>query len=197
MPKLGMEKIRRQQLIDATLVSIERHGLHATTIGTISKLAGVSAGIISHYFDGKAGLIEATIKYLLQQLKLDLLSALDDKELNHRERLHAIIDSNFSNTQQSNSAAVTWLAFWAQSMHSPELARLQRVNAARLESNLRYSLKRAIAPEHVDWCAKLLAAQIDGVWLRAALSQNQQEYVEGIENCKRLIEQVLKDYPLS
>lgn len=195
MPKLGMEKIRRQQLIEATLVSIEQHGLHGTTIGTISKQAGVSAGIISHYFDGKAGLIEATIKYLLQQLKLDLLSALEEQQLSHRERLHAIIDSNFSNTQQSNSAAVTWLAFWAQSMHSPELARLQRVNAGRLESNLKYSLRQTIAPEHVDWCAKLLAAQIDGVWLRAALSQEQSEYDEGIENCKRLIEQVLKDYP--
>ena len=50
MPKVGMEKVRRQQLIDATLSSIEQHGLQGTTIVTISKLAGVSSGIISHYF---------------------------------------------------------------------------------------------------------------------------------------------------
>jgi len=195
MPKLGMEKIRRQQLIEATLASIEQHGLHGTTIVTISKLAGVSTGIISHYFNGKAGLIEATVKYLLQQLKVDLLAALEQK-LSHHARLHAIIDANFSSLQQSHQAAVTWLAFWAQSMHSPELARLQRVNAARLESNLKYSLKHTVKEDQVGWCAKMLAAQIDGVWLRAALSQDINAYAQGVETCKRLIDKVVNDYPI-
>jgi len=65
MPKVGMEPVRRQQLIDATIESVAELGLQGTTINSISKKAGLSSGIISHYFGGKQGLIEATVRYLL------------------------------------------------------------------------------------------------------------------------------------
>ena len=68
MPRPSMIMVRKQQLIDATLVSVGHHGLHNTTINTISGLAGLSSGLISHYFGGKQGLIEATQKYLIELL---------------------------------------------------------------------------------------------------------------------------------
>ena len=195
MPKIGMEKIRRQQLIDATLESIEMHGLQGTTISTISKLAGVSTGIISHYFGGKAGLLEACVKYLLFTLREDLFTNLKSGNTDHKSRLYAIIDANFNGLHKSHKAAVTWLAFWAQSMHSEELARLQRINAARLVSNLKYSFRHLVSNEQVSWCANMLAAQIDGFWLRSALSNNQQGYADAVDTCKRLINKVIEDYP--
>lgn len=195
MPKIGMEKIRRQQLIDATLESIEMHGLQGTTISTISKLAGVSTGIISHYFGGKAGLLEACVKYLLLSLRKDLFTNLRNSKSDHKSRLYAIIDANFNGLQQSQKAAVTWLAFWAQSMHSEELARLQRINASRLVSNLKYSLRHLVAKDQVSWCANMLAAQIDGFWLRSALGNDEQAYADAIETCRRLINKVIEDYP--
>ena len=195
MPKVGMEKIRRQQLIEATLESIEAHGLQGTTISTISKAAGVSTGIISHYFGGKAGLLEATVKYLLFTLREDLFANLNKGKSDHLSRLYAIIDANFSSLQKSHKAAVTWLAFWAQSMHSEELARLQHINASRLVSNLKYSFRHLVAKEQVTWCANMLAAQIDGFWLRSALSNDEQAYQDAVETCKRLINKVINDYP--
>ena len=77
MPKVGMEPIRRQQLIDATIESVAQRGLQATTINSISKNAGLSSGIISHYFGGKQGLIEATVRYLLTSLKQELVCKLE------------------------------------------------------------------------------------------------------------------------
>ena len=192
-----MEKMRRQQLIDATLTSIELHGLQGTTILTISKIAGVSSGIISHYFGGKAGLLKACVQYLLHSLRQELIVNLADKQTSHKDRLYAIIDANFGGLQRSPRAAVTWLAFWNQSMHSEELARLQRINAARLVSNLKYSLKYLIAEDHVHWCAEMLAAQTDGVWLRAALSKNELAYKTGVDTCKRLIDNMIENYPKS
>lgn len=197
MPKVGMEKMRRQQLIDATLSSIELHGLQGTTIVTISKIAGVSSGIISHYFGGKAGLLEACVQYLLHSLRQELITSLAKQQTDHKGRLYAIIDANFDGLQRSPRAAVTWLAFWNQSMHSQELARLQHINAARLVSNLKYSLKHLVAKEQVDWCAEMLAAQTDGVWLRAALSKNELAYKAGVDTCKRLIDQMIENYPKS
>ena len=69
MPKVGIEPVRKQQLIEATLKSIEVNGFQGTTIVTISRLAGMSSGIISHYFGGKQGVIQAAVRHLLEQLQ--------------------------------------------------------------------------------------------------------------------------------
>lgn len=53
MPKVGMQPIRRRQLIDATLEAINEVGMHDATIAQIARRAGVSTGIISHYFKDK------------------------------------------------------------------------------------------------------------------------------------------------
>ncbi len=70
MPKVGMEPVRKKQLIEATLEVMAEVGYHGTTISLISKRAGLSSGIISHYFGDKQGLIEATMRHLLDALKI-------------------------------------------------------------------------------------------------------------------------------
>ena len=76
MPKVGMEPIRRQQLIEATITSISRYGYADATISRISKEAGVSTGIVHHYFGSKDDLLEATMRTLLQQLRQDMVDRL-------------------------------------------------------------------------------------------------------------------------
>lgn len=197
MPKVGMEKLRKKQLIEATLVSVERHGLQGTTIMTISKIAGVSAGIISHYFGGKQALLEATVRHLLDELKIGLLESVNQQDLTPKQRLMAVVDTNFTPSQSSDKSATTWLAFWAQSMHEPGLLRLQSVNAARLESNLRYSLRALIQPQQVDSAAKQIAAMIDGFWLRCALTkQGEVGFEAGRNSCKTFIELIIEKYGL-
>ena len=48
MPKVGMEPLRKRQLIEATVASLHSHGFADTTVQTISRAAGVSPGIIHH-----------------------------------------------------------------------------------------------------------------------------------------------------
>lgn len=59
MPKVGMQPIRRSQLIHATLEAVDQVGMGDASIALIARLAGVSNGIISHYFQDKNGLLEA------------------------------------------------------------------------------------------------------------------------------------------
>jgi TetR/AcrR family transcriptional repressor of bet genes len=168
MPKLGMEPIRRRQLIDATIVSNGRYGLADPTVQRISREAGVSSGIIHHYFGGKNELLEATMRSLLQLLRKDVVAALGTAR-SAEERLIAIIDSNFAASQFQGGVITAWLAFWAQVPHVPALRRLQRINALRLRSNLLHSLRRLLPRESAEQTARGLAALIDGLWLRAAL----------------------------
>ncbi|MCJ8169548.1 transcriptional regulator BetI [Atopomonas sediminilitoris] len=170
MPKVGMQPVRRRQLIEATLSSIDQHGLHNTTIVTISRLAGVSSGIISHYFGGKNGLLEASMRHLLKELgnAYQARAALVDRD-DGQARVMAVVDANFDRVQTSPAACKTWLAFWAEAMHQPELARLQRVNAKRLLSHLRGALRTLLPAPRAQLAAQGLAALIDGIWLRGAL----------------------------
>lgn len=195
MPRPPMKAVRQQQLIDATLVSVERHGLHNTTINTISGLAGLSSGLISHYFGGKQGLIEATQKYLLDQLKQALLSRTADKNMLPLERLHAIVDANFTELQRSRPATKTWLSFWSQAMHEQGLARLQHINSQRLYSNLLFSFKKLLPHPKTITAAKQTAAMIDGFWLRSALSPApEKEFEQAQILCKAFIEAVIMQY---
>ncbi len=50
MPKVGIKSIRKQQLIQATLAVINEVGMQEASFVLIARKAGVSAGIISHYF---------------------------------------------------------------------------------------------------------------------------------------------------
>lgn len=195
MPKVGMEKIRKQQLIEATLESVEKHGLQGTTISSISKLAGVSTGIISHYFGGKGGLIKGTTIYLLEQLRQDFLVQFNTQKPTAIERINYIINANFSTAQSSNRAAISWLSFWVLSMHSDELSQLQKVNHARLASNLRFAFKTLVKREYVDHCTSILAAQIDGQWLRCALSHSDEVmFATAANECKALAQQLIVQY---
>ncbi|WP_447929025.1 transcriptional regulator BetI [Vreelandella sp. EE27] len=171
MPKVGMEPIRRQQLIEATMTAIDEVGLAEVTILRIARHAGVSAGIISHYFGGKDGLLEATMRQILT----DLSQAVAKRrrgliERSARAHIGAIIEGNFDRSQVSGPAAKTWLAFWASSMHRPALARLQNVNDRRLYANLCSQFRKAMPREQAQNAARTLAALIDGLWLRGALT---------------------------
>lgn len=170
MPKQGMEPIRRKQLIDATLEAIDHYGLEDTTIARIARIAGVSAGIISHYFGGKDGLLEAAMRRVLSQLSTAVAERrhqVDEQDV--EGYLAAIIEGNFDRSQVSASAMKTWLAFWVSSMHHPRLKRLQSVNDRRLYSNLSHQFSRRMPRAQARDAARGLAALIDGLWLRGAL----------------------------
>ena len=171
MPKVGMQPIRRSQLITATLDAVDQVGMADASIAYIARLAGVSNGIISHYFRDKNGLLEATMRHLMQALSQAVVSrrqqlASDDPHLH----LQAIIDGNFDQSQVNGPAMKTWLAFWASSMHQPALHRLQRINDARLYSNLCVQFRQLLPADQAREAARGLAALIDGLWLRGALS---------------------------
>ncbi|UFQ98111.1 transcriptional regulator BetI [Pseudomonas wenzhouensis] len=171
MPKVGMQPIRRSQLIAATLEAVDQVGMADASIAYIARLAGVSNGIISHYFKDKNGLLEATMRHLMQALRdavAERRQALSDDS--PRAHLRAMIDGNFDDSQVSGPAMKTWLAFWASSMHQPALRRLQRVNDHRLYSNLCGQFHRALPQEQARQAARGLASLIDGLWLRGALS---------------------------
>jgi TetR/AcrR family transcriptional repressor of bet genes len=166
-----MQPIRRSQLIAATLEAVDQVGMGDASIAYIARIAGVSNGIISHYFKDKNGLLEATMRYLMSSLNSGVRerrAALTDDS--PRAHLRGIIEGNFDDSQVSGPAIKTWLAFWAASMHQPALRRLQRINDRRLDSNLCCQFRRVLPLADARAAARGLCSLIDGLWLRGALT---------------------------
>jgi len=170
MPKLGMEPIRRRQLIVATLAAIHEDGLGETTLARVSARAGLSTGLVNHYFNGKADLLEASLRWLAAGLRGEVVTRLAAARAPH-DRVLAVIDGNLSPRQFTPEAVAAWLAFWAEVRAHPRFARIQRIIARRLESNLLHGLRRLLPAAAARHAASGLGALIDGLWLRCALTE--------------------------
>lgn len=169
MPKVGMQEIRRKQLIEATIDTIEAYGFAETTIARISQRAGLSAGIIAHYFGGKNALLAATMRSLLDDLQVAVVGRLR-RAASPVQRIEAILDASFAPEQFTPRVSTVWLAFYGQARHSPELARLHRVYARRLRSNLRHAFRQFVPASESADAAEGTASMIDGIWVRSALA---------------------------
>ncbi|MGB0468381.1 MAG: transcriptional regulator BetI [Pontibacterium sp.] len=189
MPKVGMPEVRKPQLINATMEAIEAVGLQKASVAMISSYANVSPAIINHYFGGKEELLEATMRAVLRDLSLAVRRELGRVSSDDvMGRIIAIVAGNFDANQTAPKVAKTWVTFWAYGMHKPALHRLQRVNEKRLLSHLRYELKKVVSTKEAHFIAQGIAALIDGIWLRGALSP------EGVDQnlAKKLVTDYLK-----
>lgn len=168
MPKVGMEEIRRRQLIEATIASIHEVGFADSSLSRIASRAGVSTGIVHHYFRNKADLMEATLRQLGTSLRQSVVRRLTQAR-SPVERLLAVIDGNIDTDQFTPQGVSAWLAFWAMVPNNERLARVQNIIISRLHDNLTHALKLMGRRDAHDM-ASAISALIDGLWLRAALA---------------------------
>lgn len=59
---------KREAILHATLKLVSQHGFHGTSMAKIAAEAGVSAGIIYHYFESKDDVMNALYREIKQRL---------------------------------------------------------------------------------------------------------------------------------
>jgi betaine-aldehyde dehydrogenase len=163
------EETRRRQLIEVTIDSLAEVGFVGTTLAQIASRAGVTPGLVAHYFDDKDGLLDAAFRSLARRVARQVRARLRQVGT-PRGRIQAVIDANLAPEEFDQRTGTAWLAFWGQVPHFPRLKRIQSVYQRRMLSNLRSSLKKLVPADEAQSLAAMIAAMIDGVWLRAALS---------------------------
>jgi betaine-aldehyde dehydrogenase len=170
LPRDELEESRRGQLIAVTIDSLAELGYVSSTLAQIAGRAGVSPGLVAHYFGDKDGLLEAAFRSLSRRVG-DQVRARLARARTPRGRVQAVIDANLAPAEFDQRTGTAWLAFWGQVVHVPRLKRVQRVYQQRTLSNLQHALKRLLPADEARSLAYMIAAMIDGVWLRAALSE--------------------------
>ncbi|WP_066939665.1 TetR/AcrR family transcriptional regulator [Microtetraspora fusca] len=78
MPKQVDHAARREEIAQAALRLCARDGLAGVTIGQVAQEAGVSKGLVQHYFAGKADLLRASAHVMRGEIERRILEAVRD-----------------------------------------------------------------------------------------------------------------------
>jgi betaine-aldehyde dehydrogenase len=173
VPRDELEDARRAQLIEVTIDSLAEVGFVGTTLAEIAGRAGVSPGLVAHYFGDKDGLLEGAFRSLARVVAVRMRERFVLART-PRERVQAVIDANLGPENFDRRTGNAWLAFWGQVLHFEGLKRVQTAYQRRMLSNLRSDLLSLMPGDEARSLAAMIAAMIDGVWLRAALSEWQE-----------------------
>ncbi|WP_417523210.1 choline-responsive transcriptional repressor BetI [Marinovum sp.] len=172
MPKVGMEPIRREALIRATIAEIGAKGTLDITVSAIARRAGVSPALAHHYFGGKEQLFLSTMRHILSVYGADVRTALRGAA-SPEARLEAIVMAGFAPGHFHREVVSAWMNFYALALSSDDAARLLSIYQRRLRCNLRHALRPLVTDPSA--AAERIAAVIDGLYLREGLAPRETE----------------------
>ncbi|MBC2772587.1 TetR family transcriptional regulator C-terminal domain-containing protein [Rhizobium sp. AQ_MP] len=173
------EAERRKDLIAATLDSVSEHGLEGATVRDIAARAGVTGGLVRHYFSGKDEMIQAAYREMLAGMTGTAIDAMRGADADPRRRLREFIVANVSPPIADPKALSLWAAFIGRVRSNEDLARIHRENylvfIGILEDLIRAVLStRQQKPPfaEVRHLAVAINGLIDGLWLENSLASD-------------------------
>jgi AcrR family transcriptional regulator len=161
---------RRQALIEATARCLAARGAAGVSVRAICAEAGVSPGLLRHYFAGVSEAIAETYRWTGARVAAALGEAVAVAGSDRRARLLAYLTASFRPPIATGELLATWLAFWSLTRSDAAIAAVH----AEIYADFRGGIERLIAeagPELADsrLPAVALTALIDGLWLELSL----------------------------
>jgi AcrR family transcriptional regulator len=161
---------RRRSLLEATARCLAKRGAAGVSVRAICAEAGVSPGLLGHYFDGVSGAIAATYRWTGWRVSEALEQAVAEAGPEPRDRLVAYLTASFRPPIADPELLATWLAFWSLTRSDPAIAAVH----GEIYAEFRHGIVRLIAayrPGTLDprLPAVALTALIDGLWLELSL----------------------------
>ena len=165
---------RRDDLIAACLRSLAARGREGASVRRIAAEAGVSVGLIHHYFPSVDELVAAAYRRIAGRLAEDIEAEVA-KARTPTARLEAFIATSLSSPAVEASVLNAWLTFWSMIRSAPAVkaAHDETYGAyrARLETILTELAGDVAEPDFdVALAALGLTAMLDGLWLELCLN---------------------------
>lgn len=185
---------RRLALIEATIQSLKRDGHEGLSVRRIAQRAGVSLGLINHYFPAKDGLVAGAYRHFHRELVAGARRAVEMAGSGSaRARLRAFVEATFSRPNLDRDVLTVWVVFWGLYRQSAAIRRahgatyrgyvelLQQmfVELGRERGKLRFTARMA---------AIGLTAMLDGLWLEWCLDPKNFRPGEAIALCEAWID---------
>lgn len=181
---------RRRSLVEATVRCLARDGAQGISVRAICAEAGVSPGLLRHYFSGIDEAVAEAYRWTGTRVQAALEAAVAAAPPQPRQRLVAYLAASFAPPIADGDLLATWLAFWGLTKTDQQIADLHatiyRDYRAALET-----LLSACAPGDHRLNAIALTALVDGLWLELSLGSAPFTPVEASALCERWLDTLL------
>lgn len=166
------EEVRRAALIAATLDCITEGGPQAATVRAIALRAGVTPGLIRHYFASKEDLLAAALETLMSELTEASTTALPQSGT-PRAALRALVLGALSPLVAAPQKMALWAAMIQLVPHDPTMRLAHTRSYLAFRDRLEDRIIAALAAEGSDTSnSRALAiagnALLDGLWLEVS-----------------------------
>lgn len=167
------KEVRKEQLIQATIKCIAKHGLSGVTMARVTQEAGLSLGIANLHFESKEKLLLETLQSVTAEYAAGQTAILDSDDFpSTAARIEAILAFDFNPTVTDKNKLAVWFGFLGEAKSRPTYqracSRQDSASEARITALFQSALDEA-RDKHAD--AGLIAAGyislVDGLWLNA------------------------------
>lgn len=161
---------RRQSLIEACARVLADKGAAGVSVRAICAEAGVSPGLLRHYFGGISEAIAETYRWTGARIDAALSHAVTAAGPDPRARLLAYLTANFRPPIASPDLLASYVAFWSLTRSDAVVAGVRAEVYGSFRAGLE-GLIRAYRPDLPEprLPAIALTALIDGLWLELSL----------------------------
>lgn len=163
---------RRADLIAATHELVAEGGPEAATVRAIAARAGVTAGLIRHYFQSKDELTRAAYRALMDGMTAKGADALEGVGAGPEERLAAFVASSLRPPVMEAGAVVLWAGYMHKVRSDPELLAVHEEAYTRYRNVLQdliAALPRSTTEVQLRGEAIACNAVIDGLWVEGSI----------------------------
>ena len=164
-----IKDIRREELLIAAQAAIGKFGLQSATIARIADKAGMSQGLVHHYFPNKSKLIEDTMWYTHLQFRNDVAKELK-KVSSPEEKLATFIAVWLSEKWYKKGIGDIWINFMGEVPFNKQLAKIQYKIHLETYDNIVSFLNPILPSEEVKKVADCIVCLMDGLWVRRSFA---------------------------
>lgn len=166
---------RRQDLIQGTIKSIASLGYNNSTVQTICEAAGLSRGLIGHYFKGKDDLLTEAFRAHCERADEKMRQAIRAIGEDPLQRLLAATSVTFGSWADREDSLV-WHAFCGVAPWNPEMRELHQRLYRRYRLWIERMIARAADERDLEIDARRAAVtyvqMVDGFWMGWIMDQD-------------------------
>lgn len=193
--RTASKETRRQQLIQATIRSIAKHGLSDTTVATVSREAKLSQGIVNLHFQSKQGLLIETLKAVADEYKDTWEKALANAGPSNAEQLLALVNVDFCHAVCDRTKIAVWFAYWSETKSRPTYRKLCAERDRGYDRKLNELVKALIAEGEyqsldADSITEGLSAMSAGLWLDLLVDPRAMSRERARKSCRMFLSQL-------
>lgn len=180
---------RRNDLIQATFECIAEFGLDGTNVRRVAEMAGVTNGLIRHYFPSKEALIEETYRTITASMTDMARDAAVQAGPDPKARLRAFVIASLSPPFASEQYLAFWSTFVGRILANERMQSVHREGFFEFRSELGDMIEqvcaqdgRNLTEERKRSLVVRVNAVIDGLWLETCLAADKFSDAELVEN---------------